>query len=204
MTGKPHIPFVASCSYPPRAGNAVRPLVGGVAAFRRIAEAVNAAQHSIWLTVTFFASDFEMPDGSGALFDVLDRAVARGLDVRVIFWRPNQESMDYGRTFSGLPEQREMLAARGSRFRIRWDRAHGPYCQHQKSWLIDAGQSSETTFVGGMNLTAKAMGEESETPRRVRRNHGVLGHRCAPEFRSAMERGQRTLRRRWYVGPRRK
>jgi phosphatidylserine/phosphatidylglycerophosphate/cardiolipin synthase-like enzyme len=51
-----------------------------------------------------------------------------------------------------------MLAARGSRFRIRWDRAPGGYCQHQKSWLIDAGHTSETAFVGGMNLTFKAMG----------------------------------------------
>ena len=33
-----------------------------------------------------------------------------------------------------------------------------PYCQHQKSWLIDAGQASETAFVGGINLTARAMG----------------------------------------------
>jgi cardiolipin synthase len=158
MIGNPPIPFVASCSYPPRAGNLVRPLVDGVAAFRRIAEAVTAAQHSVWLTVTFFAPDFRMPGGSGSLFDVLDRAVDRGLDVRVIFWRPNQESIGYGRTFAGSPEQRDMLEARGSRFRIRWDRAHGPYCQHQKSWLIDAGHASETAFVGGMNLTAKAMG----------------------------------------------
>jgi cardiolipin synthase A/B len=136
----------------------VRPLVDGVPAFRRIAEAVAAARHSVWLTVAFFAPDFHFPDGSGALFDVLDHAVDRGLDVRVIFWRPNQESTGYGLTFSGSLEQRGMLEARRSRFRIRWDRAHGPYCQHQKSWLIDAGHASETAFVGGMNLTAKAMG----------------------------------------------
>ncbi len=51
-----------------------------------------------------------------------------------------------------------MLRARGSRFRIRWDRAHSVYCQHQKCWLIDAGQTSETAFVGGINLTAANMG----------------------------------------------
>jgi cardiolipin synthase A/B len=154
----PHIPFVESCSYPPRAGNAVRPLVDGVPAFRRIAQAVMAARHSVWLTVAFFAEDFQMPDGGGSVFDVLDRAVERGLDVRVIFWRPNPESIGYGRTFSGTPEQRAALAARGSRFRVRWDRAPGPYCQHQKSWLIDAGNPSETAFVGGANLTARAIG----------------------------------------------
>jgi cardiolipin synthase len=136
----------------------VRPLVDAMPAFRRICEAIEAARHSVWLTVTFFAQDFEMPDGGGAVFDVLDRAVARGLDVRVIFWRPNPESMGYGRTFSGTQEQRDMLRARGSRFRIRWDRAPGPYCQHQKSWLIDAGEPSETAFVGGINLTFRAMG----------------------------------------------
>jgi cardiolipin synthase len=127
MIWKTHIPFVASCAYPPRAGNAVRPLVDGIPAYRRIAEAIMAARHSIWLTAAFVAPDFQMPGGSGALFDVLDRAVERGLDVRVIFWRPNPESIGYGRTFSGAPDERGMLKARGSRFRIRWDRAFGPY-----------------------------------------------------------------------------
>jgi cardiolipin synthase len=163
MTGNADIPFVASCSYPPRAGNAVRPLVDGVPAFRRIAAAVMSARHSVWLTVTFFSLDFQMPDGSGSVFDVLDRAVERGLDARVIFWRPNQESIGYGRTFSGSLQERGMLEARRSRFRIRWDRAHGPYCQHQKSWLIDAGQPSETAFVGGTNLTARAIGSPGHT-----------------------------------------
>jgi cardiolipin synthase A/B len=153
-----HIPFVDSCSYPPRAGNQVRPLVDGVPAFRRIAAAVAAAHHSVWLTVTFCAPDFRMPDSGYSLFDVLDRAVERGLDVRALIWRPNEESIGYGRTFAGLPEERAMLAARKSRFRIRWDRAFGPFCQHQKSWLIDAGHASETTFVGGMNVTTFAMG----------------------------------------------
>ena len=158
MTGNIHIPSVAACSYPPRAGNAVRPLVDGVPAFRRIAEAIKTARHSVWLTVAFYTPDFQMPDGGGPLFDMLDRAVERGLDVRVIFWRPNQESVGYGGVFAGSPQDRRMLDARGSRFRIRWDRAQGAYCQHQKSWLIDAGQPSETAFVGGINLTAKAMG----------------------------------------------
>jgi hypothetical protein len=146
----------------------VRPLVDAVPAFRRICEAVEAARHSVWLTVTFYAPDFQMPDGRGALFDVLDRAVERGLDVRVIFWRANQESIGYGRTFAGTPDERDLLKARGSRFRIRWDRAPGRYCHHQKSWLIDAGQASETAFVGGMNLTARAMGSPG---------HGMEGER---------------------------
>lgn len=182
MIGDSHIPSPGLCAYPPRAGNRVRPLVDGVPAFRRIAEAVAAARHSVWLTVTFHAPDFRM--NGEALFDVLDHAVERGLDVRALIWRPNQESIGYGRTFSGLPEERALLEARGSRFRIRWDRAHGPYCQHQKSWLIDAGQACETVFVGGMNVTTKAMGSPghaSEGERHdVCRDHRPLRDRRPP------------------------
>src|SRR5579875_1356661 len=106
MLDDSHIPFVDACSYPPRAGNRVRPLVDGVPAFRRIGEAVAAARHSVWLTVTFCAPDFRMPDGNDSLFDVLDSAVERGLDVRALIWRSNEESMGYGRTFPGTPEER--------------------------------------------------------------------------------------------------
>lgn len=148
-----HIPFIAHGSYPRRGGNRVRPLVDSGPAFRRICEAVEQAQHSVWITVTFVATDFQMPDGRGSIFDVLDRAVERGVDVRVMFWRPNPESSGYGQTFAGTSADFDLLAARGSRFLARWDRAPLAYCHHQKSWLIDAGRSSETAFVGGINPT---------------------------------------------------
>jgi phosphatidylserine/phosphatidylglycerophosphate/cardiolipin synthase-like enzyme len=137
----------------------VRPLIDGTPAFRRICEVVEAARHSVWVTVTFIRPGFEMPDGRGTFFDVLDRAVERGLDVRAIFWRPNPEAtyVDEGSTFSGSQADLEMLRGRGSRFRIRWDRAHGAFCQHQKSWVVDAGHSSETAFVGGININPRAM-----------------------------------------------
>jgi cardiolipin synthase len=150
------VPFAASGPYPTRAGNAVRPLVDAGPAFRRICEGIEAARRSVWLTITFVAPDFQMPDGRGALFDVLDRAVGRGLDVRIIFWRPSPERGAHGQVFAGSCSEREWLGARGSRFRARWDRAHGAYCQHQKSWLIDAGEVSETAFVGGINPTFAA------------------------------------------------
>ena len=151
-----HVPAPTG-AYPIRSGNLVRPLVDGVPTFLRIAAAAEAAEHSIWLTVAFFAPDFRFPDDR-ELFDVLDAAVARGLDVRVLFWRPNPESSRYGRTFPGTAVDRDVLFARGSLFRIRWDRADAAFCQHQKSWLMDAGQPTETAFVGGINLTAKAIG----------------------------------------------
>lgn len=148
-----HIPFATSGSYPVRHGNHVRPLIDGEPAFRRICEAVDAAQHSVWVTIAFLDHDFLMPDGRGSFFDVLDRAAARGLDVRVIFWRANDGSgFTVESVFSGTDAHRRMLAARGSRFLARWDRAQKAYCQHQKSWLIDAGHAGEIAFVGGINL----------------------------------------------------
>jgi phosphatidylserine/phosphatidylglycerophosphate/cardiolipin synthase-like enzyme len=153
-----HIPFVERCSYPPRDGNAVRALIDGEPAFRRICAAIEAARRSVWATVAFITPDFRMPDGQGDLFDVLDRAVARGLDVRVVFWRPNPETRQFEpRTFWGSPEHRHLLAERGSRVRIRWDRAHRAYCQHQKSWIIDAGERAEVAFVGGINLNPRSV-----------------------------------------------
>lgn len=153
-----HIPFVDGGSYPVREGNLLRPLVDGEPAYRRICEAVEAAQVSVWLTVAFITDDFEMPDGRGSLFDVLKRASDRGLDVRVLFWRNNEGSgFSEHEIFSGLPAQRERLAAQGARFRARWDRAQKAYCHHQKSWIVDAGRPGEIAFVGGINLNTAAM-----------------------------------------------
>ena len=75
---QPHIPIATSGAYPARPGNLVRPLVDGVPTFQRIGAAIASARHSIWLTVTFYAPDFRFPDGSGSLFDALDRAVEIG------------------------------------------------------------------------------------------------------------------------------
>jgi phosphatidylserine/phosphatidylglycerophosphate/cardiolipin synthase-like enzyme len=152
-----YIPGTTSGPYPARPGNRVRAFVDGPQIMRRIGEAIANARHSIWLTVAFYSDDFLLPDGQAPLFDVLDRAVARGLDVRLLIWRPNPETAPSPRMFGGSPEHRERLARRGSRFKIRWDRAATVFCQHQKSWVIDAGQPSETSFVGGLNLTSVAM-----------------------------------------------
>ncbi|MGJ5817382.1 phospholipase D-like domain-containing protein [Paludibaculum fermentans] len=152
------IPFVQSGSYPTRRGNLVRPLIDGEPAFRRICEAVEGARFSVWLTVAFLWPTFEMPDGRGSLFDVLDRAAARGIDVRLICWRPDEETAGLRRNaFWGSPEQIDLLHQRRSGVNIRWDRAHPGFCQHQKCWLVDAGAENETAFVGGINLNPHSM-----------------------------------------------
>jgi cardiolipin synthase len=153
-----YIPSVEPCSYPPRGGNAVQALIDGEPAFRRICAAIETARHSVWTTIAFMTPEFRMPDGRGDLFDVLNRATARGLDVRVVFWRPNPEmSVFEPRTFWGSPDHRRTLAERGSGLHIRWDRALGFNCQHQKSWIVDAGQLSEVAFVGGINLNHRSV-----------------------------------------------
>jgi phosphatidylserine/phosphatidylglycerophosphate/cardiolipin synthase-like enzyme len=149
-----HVPPAASAAYPLRPDNAVRPLIDGVPAFRRICEAVEAAQHRVWVTVAFLQHDVPMPDGRGSFFDVLDRAAARGVEVRALFWRePRFDEVEPGSShFPGNAQERSWLFERGSRFLARWDRHPTACCQHQKSWLVDAGELGEVAFVGGINL----------------------------------------------------
>jgi cardiolipin synthase A/B len=198
------IPFVKSGSYPVRSGNLVRPLVDGEPAFRRICEAIEAARSSVWVTVTFMWATFEMPDGRGSGLDVLDQAAARGIDVRLIFWRPDAETEQLKRNaFWGSAAQIRQLDDRSSGVRIRWDRAEPGFCQHQKSWLIDAGDATATAFVGGINLnphSVVAPGHRGEG-----QNHDVyvglagpsvvdVHHNFVQRWNEASERGVATGR----------
>jgi cardiolipin synthase len=152
------IPFAQTASYPARPGNALRPLVDGEPAFRRVCEAIETARQSLWATVIFMWADFQMPDGRGSALDVLNRAAARGLDVRLIFWRPDPETEWLkANAFWGSPEHIDLLASSDSAIRVRWDRAQPGFCQHQKSWLIDSGSERETVFLGGINLNPHSM-----------------------------------------------
>ena len=159
VEGAGGVTFLEESSYPVRGGNLVRPLIDGEPAFRRICEAIEAAERSVWVTVAFLTADFQMPDGRGSFFDVLDRAAGRGLEVRALFWRDNEGSgFNNDEVFSGFAEHRRELAARGAAFRARWDRAQKAYCHHQKSWVIDVGEPGEVAFVGGINLNTHGMG----------------------------------------------
>ena len=170
VTLSTHVPCMATGSYPVRHGNFVQPLIDGDTAFGRICEALEAARHSVWVTIAYIHPTFEMPAGRGSLFDVLDRAKMRGIDVRVIFWRADHAR---GEHFHGTEEDRNWLAKRGSNFLARWDRAHKTYCQHQKSWLMDAGHDGETAFVGGINLNPGSMTAQGHSHRDGRHTHDV-------------------------------
>ncbi len=161
-----HIPAARAGSYPPRPGNRIRPLVDGLEAFSRIAEAVERAAHSVWVTLAFHEEEFRFPGGRGSLIDLLDHAAQRGVDVRGLFWHEDRladlvsDSQIYGAT----DEHHAQLRARNFAGCIRWD--HLPdFCHHQKSWLIDAGQPGEVAFVGGINLDRGSLAARGHPPR---------------------------------------
>ena len=152
-----YIPSAVAGSYPVRDGNKVEPLIDAGAFISNLSAAVDRAQHRVWATVAFFGWNFQFGDRR-SLFELLHEAVARGVDVRLLVWRPNPEAGESPTMFRGSKEDRERLRSIGSRVKIRWDRAIGRYCQHQKSWIIDAGFPSEVTFVGGANITVRSTG----------------------------------------------
>lgn len=147
------MPFVETGSYPTRDGNSVIPWIDGEPAFRRICEAIEAARESVWATVAFMWPSFVMPDGRGSALDVLENAARRGVDVRIVFWRPDAETESFRENaFWGCEAHFSLLADRYRHIAIRWDRAAPGFCQHQKTWIIDARRDDATAFVGGINL----------------------------------------------------
>jgi len=148
-----HIEPATSGSYPLREGNFVRPLVDGGPAFERICSAVEAAQHSAWITVAFLEQAARMPGERGSFFDLLDTAAARGIEIRVLFWsEPDIDSMIKGAEhFAGDTGNRALLESRNTAWLARWDR-FAKHCHHQKSWVVDAGREGALAFVGGINL----------------------------------------------------
>jgi phosphatidylserine/phosphatidylglycerophosphate/cardiolipin synthase-like enzyme len=143
-------------------------LVDGGPAYRRICRAVEAARCSVWVTVAFIDRDTRLPGGDGSFFDLLDRAAARGLDVRALFWREPLlaplASDPLWRHFEGNDADRAFLEQRRARFAARWDHLPRTYCHHQKSWVIDAGENSEVAFVGGINIQDSSMVEPGHPP----------------------------------------
>ena len=152
------VPFVDAGAYPTRAGNEVTPWVDGEPAFSRICEAIESARSNVWVTIAFMWPTFRMPAGRGTTVDVLERAARRGVDVRIIFWRPDDETASYRtNAFWGSPAHFESLSRCHPSVSIRWDRAHPGYCQHQKSWLIDSFEDGGISFIGGINLNPHSL-----------------------------------------------
>ena len=102
------VPHPISSSYPLRSGNAVCPLVDGIPTFRRIGEAIDEAQQSVWLTVAYYAPDFRMPDDRGSMFGSssgdqtpnTSTVAGRFLDLRLTVISSGPEDRGFG--FAGI------------------------------------------------------------------------------------------------------
>jgi phosphatidylserine/phosphatidylglycerophosphate/cardiolipin synthase-like enzyme len=152
------VPEVRAGSYPTREGNRVTAWIDGEPAFARIRDAIVGARGSVWSTIAFLWPDFRLPGEQDDLLAVLDRAAARGVDVRLLCWRPGPgQDAFLPTTFWGSPGQLELLRARDSQVAIRWDTAAPGFCQHQKSWIVDAGLATETAFLGGINCNPRSV-----------------------------------------------
>jgi cardiolipin synthase A/B len=161
------LPFIAS-SYPVRHNNSVQFWIDGEPAFERLCQAIEAAQDSVYATITFMWAAFLMPQNRGTALEVLSRAAARGVDVRLIFWRPDDSTASLRKNaFWGAPEHFAQLLEHPE-LSIRWDCAAPGYCQHQKSWLIDC----KIAFLGGLNLNPNSV---------VSPGHSGQGHNGAPQ-----------------------
>jgi phosphatidylserine/phosphatidylglycerophosphate/cardiolipin synthase-like enzyme len=157
----------------------VVPLIDGEPAFRRICEAIELAHKSVWATITFMWPSFHMPDGRGTAMDVLERAAQRGVDVRLLCWRPDDETAELRpNAFWGSAEHFALLSRHHPHLNIRWDRAHPGYCQHQKSWLIDAHRDDATSFIGGINLNPSSL--VTSQHRGAHQNHDVYVEVAGP------------------------
>lgn len=143
--------------YPRRGGHRVTPWIDGVPFYNRLAEAFRAARSRIWAIVSFIEPGFRFPDGT-PWWQLLAEAEARGVDVRVLFWR-NPNFFSTAHVFGGGPKDREQLQAWGAAWAARWDssgedRAH---CHHQKAYLVDAYEDDAVAFVGGMVLSTSTL-----------------------------------------------
>ncbi len=173
------VPPATSGAYPVRDGCALEPLVDGRVAFDRICEAIETAESSVWGTIAFLNHGAPMPGERGDLFDVLDAAVDRGVDVRVVAWR--SDASDDEEHFPGTERQRRWLAERGTQIAIRWDSLPGRDCHHQKSWVIDVGSSEPVAFIGGINVEhASVVAEPGHPPTPFGNVHDVYAELRGP------------------------
>ena len=142
--------------YPRRAHNRVIPLIDGHPFYARLQQAFRAARERIWAIVSFIEPAFSFADGT-SWWDLLDECSARGVEVRLLFWR-NPAFFSTAHVFQGDGQTRQWLDRRGTGFLARWDGSpDAGHCHHQKAFVIDAGQDDAIAFVGGMVLSRSTL-----------------------------------------------
>lgn len=168
--------FASSGPYPARPGNLVIPWIDGVPFYERLAAALRGARTRVWAVVSFIEPGFRFPDGT-AWWDLLDACRARGVDVRVLFWR-NPRFFKTAHVFLGGPDDRAFLARRDATWAARWDSSgdDDPHCHHQKAFVVDAGEPDALAFIGGMVLSHATLAHPGH-------HHGTEKHDAFLELR---------------------
>lgn len=140
-------------SYPRRTGNQAIPWIDGVPFYGRLAAAFRSARARIWAIVSFIEPNFRFPDGT-PWWVLLAEAHARGVDVRVLFWR-NLGFYKTAHVFLGDARDRALLHEWDARWAARWDSSGDDptHCHHQKAYVIDGLDDDPIAFVGGMVLS---------------------------------------------------
>jgi phosphatidylserine/phosphatidylglycerophosphate/cardiolipin synthase-like enzyme len=134
---------------PPREGCQLDVLIDGAELFPVIAEAIEGARESIFVTGWHIAPHFDLVrrDGSGAIGAMLAHAAER-VDVRVMVWAGAPVPL-FHPTRSEVRETIDQLQ-RQTRIRCESDpREHPFHCHHEKTLIIDG----ELAFVGGIDMT---------------------------------------------------
>ncbi|MVN89064.1 hypothetical protein GO986_20190 [Deinococcus sp. HMF7620] len=173
------IAFVTGGPYPVREGNRLELLLDGEAAFERLCQTVEGATHCVWAAITFMWPAFEFPQGRGHPLAFLHRAAERGVEIRLLFWRPDEETASLRKNaFWGAPEHLRQLEGLHPKVHVRWDRAAPGFCQHQKLWLVDAGEASSSAFLGGLNLNPHSLARPGH--RGAGQNHDLYAELRGP------------------------
>jgi phosphatidylserine/phosphatidylglycerophosphate/cardiolipin synthase-like enzyme len=135
---------------PPRAGNAVEPLVDGEVALGRLAADMAGAAESVHLAGWHFDPGFRLVRDGPPLRELLAEAAAR-VDVRVLAWAGAPLPL-FSPSRSTVRAQRDELV-RGTRVRMALDRMERPmHCHHEKLAVIDG----RVAYAGGIDLTGLA------------------------------------------------
>lgn len=123
-------------------GNTIHPLEGGDAAYPEMVAAIDAAEHTVGLATYIFDSK-----RAGTMFlDALERAVARGVEVRVLVdavgarysWPPIIRAL----------RRRKVPVARFERTFLPWRMPYMNLRNHRKILVVDG----RIGFAGGMNI----------------------------------------------------
>ena len=147
----------------PRSGTDVEILVDGAQALPVIAEAIDGARSSVWITGWYLSPSFRLrPDDGQTLLELLAEK-ARQVDLRVLLWAGSPLPLFHPDRHD-LRRIRDELRHAGIRCALD-DRERPMHCHHEKLVLVDGS----TAFVGGIDLTHYAGDrlDRNDHPRRA-------------------------------------